>query len=279
MSNTNNQDVKILQKWKKATLANNFIFYKVMRHHPDACKHLLEMLLNIKIKRMKISTEETMEVDNYAKGIRLDVYVTETKRMHDIELQVINTQELPKRARYYSALMDLDTLKQGEKYSKLKDSHVIFICLCDVFENGLPVNTFENICLEDGITKLNDRSYKHFFIAPLCAKILEDEEQRAFFEFLISNKAASKYTSTLDGYVKDAKRNMQWRMQYMTWERQRAYDFDAGKEAGIAEGQLKKAIEDAKSFYANGASIELIAKSLKMTTDQIQDIVKDVEIV
>ncbi len=65
----------------------------------------------------------------------------------------------------------------------------------------------------------------------------------------------------------------------MTWERQRAYDFDAGKEAGIAEGQLKKAIEDAKSFYANGASIELIAKSLKMTTDQIQDIVKDVEIV
>ena len=192
---------------------------------------------------------------------------------------MINTQELPKRARYYSALMDLDTLKQGEKYSKLKDSHVIFICLGDVFENGLPVNTFENICLEDGKTKLNDCSYKHFFIAPLCAKILEDEEQRAFFEFLISNKAASKYTSTLDGYVKDAKRNMQWRMQYMTWERQRAYDFDAGKEAGIAEGQLKKAIEDAKSFYANGASIELIAKSLKMTTDQIQDIVKDVEIV
>lgn len=97
----------------------------------------------------------------------------------------------------------------------------------------------------------------------------------SFFEFLISNKAASKYTSTLDGYVKDAKRNMQWRMQYMTWERQRAYDFDAGKEAG----QKQKAIEDAKSFYENGVSIELIAKSLKMPINQIQDIVKDVEII
>ena len=118
--------------------------------------------------------------------------------MHDIELQVINTQELPKRARYYSALMDLDTLKKGEKYSKLKDSHVIFICLGDVFENGLPVNTFENICLEDGITKLNDRSYKHFFIAPLCAKILEDEEIKSFFDFLVTGIPSNSFTKELE---------------------------------------------------------------------------------
>ena len=31
------------EKWEQATLANNFIFYKVMRHHPDACKELLEL--------------------------------------------------------------------------------------------------------------------------------------------------------------------------------------------------------------------------------------------
>ena len=36
MSKTKKTDSKILKKWKKATLANNFIFYKVMRHHPDA---------------------------------------------------------------------------------------------------------------------------------------------------------------------------------------------------------------------------------------------------
>ena len=28
------------QKWEKATIANNFIFYKVMRHNPDVCKKL-----------------------------------------------------------------------------------------------------------------------------------------------------------------------------------------------------------------------------------------------
>ncbi|MCR4948425.1 MAG: Rpn family recombination-promoting nuclease/putative transposase [Treponema sp.] len=238
MTKTSKTDCEILKEWKKATLANNFIFYKVMRHHPDACKHLLEMLLNIRIKTMKMSNEEIIEVDKDAKGIRLDVYITESKRMYDIELQVINTKELPERSRYYSALMDLDNLKPGDNYQKLKDSHSIFICLEDVFDNGLPVNTFENICQEDGKTKLNDRSYKHFFIAPRCAKMLEDEELKSFFEFLISNKTANKYTSELDSYVKDAKKNMQWRIQFMNWERQRTYDIEYGKEQKAIEASI-----------------------------------------
>ena len=53
--------------------------------------------------------------------------------------------------------------------------------------------------------------------------------------------------------------------------------FQDGKEAGITEGfslgTQQKAIEAAKSFYANGASIELIAKSLNMTPEQVNEIV------
>ena len=278
MSKSIKSDAVLLREWKKATLANNFIFYKVMRHHPDACKHLLEMLLNIKIKRMKMSNEEIIEIDHDSKSIRLDVYVQETKRMYDIELQVINTHELPERARYYSALMDLDTLEPGAKYNKLKDSHVIFICLEDVFDNELPINTFENICQEDGITKLNDRSYKHFFIAPRCAKIVEDEELRAFFDFLISNKAASTYTSTLDSYVKDAKRNMQWRIQFMTWERQRTYDFEAGKEKGIQEGMHQQAIESAIELLKENIAPEIIAKCVKLPLEKVLELQEQITV-
>ena len=274
MSNISKTDSAILKEWKKATLSNNFIFYKVMRHHPDACKHLLEMLLNVKIKSIKMSNEEIIEVDHDSKGIRLDVYVTESRRMHDIELQVINTYELPERARYYSALMDLDNLKAGEKYNKLKDSHVIFICMEDVFDNGLPVNTFENICLEDGITKLNDRAYKHFFIAPRCAKMLEDGELKAFFDFLISNKAASKYTSELDAYVKDAKQNMQWRVQFMNWERQRTYDIDYGKQQGIQEKAVDATIELLKENIAP----EIIAKCEKLPLEKVLELKEEITV-
>ena len=41
------------------------------------------------------------------------------------------------------------------------------------------------------------------------------------------------------------------------------------------EGREEKTIEAARSFYANGASIELIAKSLHMTEEQVQEIVKE----
>ena len=133
------------EKWEQATLANNFIFYKVMRQHQDACKQLLEMLLGIKIESMEMKQEETIALDYDSKGIRLDVFVKDTGRMFDVELQVANTKELPERARYYQGVMDVDTLKAGQKYKELRDSHIIFICLEDVFKNGLPVNTFANI--------------------------------------------------------------------------------------------------------------------------------------
>ncbi|MBR5933955.1 MAG: Rpn family recombination-promoting nuclease/putative transposase [Treponema sp.] len=237
------------EKWDNATLANNFIFYKVMRNHPEACKHLIELLLKIKVNSMEIHGEEVIDIDHDAKGIRLDVFVKEDNRMYDIEVQVVNTKELPERARYYQGLMDLDSLKSGQKYRELPDSHIIFLCLEDIFKNSLPVSTFENICLEDLKTKLNDRAYKHFFIAPLCARMVEDKEVKDFFEFLISNRAADDYTNSLQDYVKAAKKNAQWKEQYMTYERIQAYAYDNGKEAGIAEGitqgTQQKAIEDA----------------------------------
>ncbi len=59
------------------------------------------------------------------------------------------------------------------------------------------------------------------------------------------------------------------------------HDFDitrAAKKEGIAEGERRKAIEDARSFYANGASLELIAKSLNMPLEQVKEIVKDTSV-
>ena len=58
------------------------------------------------------------------------------------------------------------------------------------------------------------------------------------------------------------------------------HDFDImteAKEEGLAEGREEGArqntVENARSFYANGASLELIAKSLNMTEEQVKEIV------
>ena len=104
--------------------------------------------------------------------------------------------------------------------------------------------------------------------------MIEDKETRSFFEFLISNKANSRYTKDLKEYVIDAKHNTQWRVQYMTWERQQAYAFENGR----IKGDQERAFETAKNLYANGVSIDIIAKSLGMTIEEVQEIVSDVEV-
>ena len=54
------------------------------------------------------------------------------------------------------------------------------------------------------------------------------------------------------------------------------YDYDTDMQVKAEEAREQKAVEDARNFYANGASIELIAKSLGMTEEQVKEIVKDV---
>ncbi|MDE6719406.1 MAG: hypothetical protein K2J68_06065 [Treponemataceae bacterium] len=53
-------------------------------------------------------------------------------------------KDLPKRARYYQAMMDLDFLEKSKEYETLLESFVVFICTSDPFGCGLPRYTFIN---------------------------------------------------------------------------------------------------------------------------------------
>ena len=258
------------EKWQNATLANNFIFYKIMRNNPDVCKELLEILLEFKIERIEMSQEEEINIDFDSKGVRLDVYAKDADglKVYNIEVQAADTKELPERSRYYQGVIDVDLLKSGQKYKDIKTSYIIFICVDDIFKEGLAKYTFENLCAENPKIKLGDRAYKYFFISKNCAKLL-DERQKAFLRMVTENKASDKFTGRVLELLRDAKRNTQWRKQYMEWEREKTYI----REDAIEEGRQEKAIEAARSFYANGVSVELIAKSLDMTVEQVKEIV------
>ena len=238
------------EKWEKATIANNFIFYKVMHNNPDVCKELLEILLQIKIDHIEMHAEETVQIDYDKKGVRLDVYAVGDQKGFNLEMQSTDKGELPERARYYQGILDVQELNSGDHYKDLKDSYVIFICVSDIFDKGLAKYTFENLCLEDNSIKLNDRAYKYFFIAQNYDRIL-DERQKAFLKLVMLNKAESSdsFTERISKLVADAKLNVQWRKQFMELERELAYKFREGKAEGLAEGkalgQTEKAIEDA----------------------------------
>ena len=63
------------QRWEQATIANDFIFYRVMRDNPAVCQRLLEILLEIEIDHIDMNCQEVIDIDWKSKGVRLDVYV------------------------------------------------------------------------------------------------------------------------------------------------------------------------------------------------------------
>ena len=161
------------EKWERATLADNFIFCKVMTANPDLCKELLELLLNIKIERIEIPVaERSFKVDYDSKGIRFDVYVKDgTGRCFDIEIQTSKVTKLAKRARYYQGLMDVDNIQSGGNYESLKESYVILLGMGDAFGYNLPVYTFRYIALEDKAIEMGDGTVNVFFNAGMYDKM------------------------------------------------------------------------------------------------------------
>lgn len=265
------------EKWQNATIAHNFIFYKVMRNNPDVCKELLEILLEFKIERIEMSQEEEINIDFDSKGIRMDVYAKDAdgQKVYNIELQSTNTKELPERSRYYQGVIDVDLLKSGQKYKDLKTSFVIFICVDDIFGNGLPKYTFENLCVEDPKIKLNDRTFKYFFISKNCDKIL-NERQKAFLRMVIENKASDEFTGKVKKLVDDAKRNAQWRKQYMEWEREKTYIREDAIEEGRSQGKEEKAVEAALTLIRDyNETPEVAAEKMDAPLDLVLEALKE----
>ena len=59
-------------------------------------------------------------------------------RLYNLEIQKRPEEAKPKRARYHSGLLDMNTLNTGEDFEKLPETHTIFITGGDVLGYGLP---------------------------------------------------------------------------------------------------------------------------------------------
>lgn len=266
-----------LEKWNSLTLANNFIFCKVLEENPDVCKELLEMLLDIKIDRIEQpKSEQTFKTDFDSRGIRLDVYVKDgTGRCFDIEIQTSNYMRLEKRARYYQGLMDVDSIQFGQEYSALKDSYVIFLCLGDAFGHRLPVYTFRYRAEEDKNILMNDGTVNIFFNATMYDK-MQSENLRSFFKYLCGKNSDDNFTDRLSALVERVKMNAQWRHRYMTIEQEIKLQVEARTKERLNEKLNEKLdeskLEIAKNLLKINISPEQIAMATGLSLEQVKNL-------
>ena len=181
--------------WEKLSISNDFLFGKVMQN-PELCTELLQRILpDLEIDHIEYpELQKSIKPDIDAHSIRLDVYVKDEKEVvYDIEMQVSDTKELPKRSRYYQGMMDLQLIDKGQYYDDLNQSYIIFICPFDAFGKGRHIYTFENICKEDSRVLMGDGTVKIYL-----------------------DKTEDPYVEKLEEAVKEAKKNREWRHEYMT---------------------------------------------------------------
>ena len=82
------------------------------------------------------------------------------------------------------------------------------------------------------------------------------------------NKASDKFTGRVLELLDDAKRNTQWRKQYMEWEREKTYEREAGRQ--------EQAMEAARNLLAmNILTPEQIAQAEGLSLEQVLDLQKE----
>ena len=73
-----------------------------------------------------------------------------------------DTGELPKRARYYQGMCDLDVLAKGVSYDELREQYILFICPDDIFGKDKAVYRFQNREESDPSILMGDLCYKNY---------------------------------------------------------------------------------------------------------------------
>ena len=240
-----------IKEWEELTIADNFLFQKVMQN-PKLCKRLIEKLLLIKVKNIFYPTaEKTIENSPTQKGVRLDLYVeTDKGVIIDIEMQTTDDSPslLPKRTRYYQSMIDQNVLAKGEDYTKLKKSYVIFICTFDPFpKNNLKQYTFTNRCHEKGDLDLKDGAVKIFLNTK--GELGEvDKDIDKFLAYIDGKAAEGKFTKDVEAETERIKEHKETRLEYMTLMMELKEQWREGRKAGIKEGR-KEGIKEASAKY------------------------------
>lgn len=225
--------LEIEQVWENLGISNDFMFGKIMQDE-ELCQELLQRILpDLKIDHIEYpELQKSIKTDIDAKSIRLDVYVKDKKgTVYDIEMQVTDTKELPKRMRYYQSVLDLQLIEKGQTYNTLKPSYIIFICPFDLFEKGRHIYTFENICKEDKSLNLGDDTTKIFLNADSNMDDVS-KELRAFLDYVAGKKSDDTFIIKLEEAVKKARLTKEWRREYMTLYMRDRLNIEKGEEKG-----------------------------------------------
>lgn len=154
---------------QELNLIDDFLFTEALSDEllgEYMAKLIIRRVTGIEVEHLVIEKQKVVNgLDTDKHGIRMDVAVTqksgegdsaEILRFFDIEPNILNTENIPRRSRYYQALDDVKLLQTGTDYDKLPELFTIWILPYDPFKKDYMIYSVKKVLEEFPEIEYND---------------------------------------------------------------------------------------------------------------------------
>lgn len=137
---------------KELTIMNDIFMRNVLKKQ-ECVEYILRTIMEMKNLQILDHIVQKDYKNLQGRSAILDCVARDEKdKRYNVEIQQEAEGASPKRARYHSGLLDMNTLNPGQDYEELPNSYVIFITRDDVLGEGLPIYHADRVIREIGET-------------------------------------------------------------------------------------------------------------------------------
>lgn len=190
--------------------------FDLLMTNEELCRELLEVVLDAPVSNIEyIIAENDIRPTLTNHGVRLDAYVKTENEVCNIEMQTVKRAKLGRRLRFYQGAMDTLALRRGEHYGNLPPCYIVFICLHDPFNAGLPVYTLNVKCQENTSVK-TDHGFTWIVLAAPAWDRLPPGRLRNLLHYIATGEAGDdRFATKLAAAVRAANGDEAWRKERM----------------------------------------------------------------
>ena len=260
----------------KAVLKDLTIFHDIFMRNVFKQKECTEYVLQIIMGKRDLKViDQVIQMDFknlQGRSAIMDCVALDNKgKKYDIEIQQAGENADPKRARYYSGLMDMNTIDPGEDFTSLPESYVIFITRDDTLGYDKPIYHIDRI-IREVEEDFKDESH----IIYVNSSRRDNTELGRLMRDLHCKDSKDIQSSVLAQRVFELKETQKG-VETMCREMDQIYAAGAefgeakGLAKGVTVGELKKAKEIALKMYIQKRPVEEIASLLEVPVDTVRE--------
>lgn len=253
---------------KNFTLMSDTFMRNVFKHI-ECVEYVLRVIMGRKDLQVVDSVVQKDYKNLQGRSAILDCVARDIEdKRYDVEVQQKNEGASPRRSRYHSGLVDMNTLEAGHDFDELPDSYVIFITREDTLGYGLPVSRIERTIGGIG-AEFEDGS--HIIYVNAAMKDEKTELGRLMHDFHCKD-ADEMYSEVLAKRVRELKETEEG-VYSMCQEMDEIYNegMMRGEKIGEERGEKKAKRATVISLAEMGLPVEQIARGVKESVSIVQE--------